>query len=77
MGPGTLKHRNGNDYFGECKNDKRDGHGTMTYAFGNVYIGGWKNGLMEGSGTGAVDGKDYIGESATWANNGSVSIGEF
>ena len=40
----------GDEYNGEWRNCKRNGHGTHKFAIGYVYKGEWKDDLYEGSG---------------------------
>ncbi|KAL4467009.1 hypothetical protein ABPG74_010606 [Tetrahymena malaccensis] len=39
------------EYYGQWKNDKKDGEGRYTYANGDVYSGQWQNGKKHGEGT--------------------------
>ena len=43
-------YENGNQYEGEYKDDKRNGHGVLTYPDGEQYEGEWKDDKMNGYG---------------------------
>lgn len=58
---------NGNKYFGEFCNGKKQGKGKMIYQNGTEYEGEWKNDQREGHGKCRYDNGDlYIGE---WKDN--------
>ena len=53
----------GDEYSGEMKNGKANGHGAGTYADGDSYVGEWKNGKFHGHGTYTfADGCSHVGE---------------
>ena len=42
---------NGDIYFGDYSDGRRDGYGTYTYSDGRQYRGYWKSGMKDGSGS--------------------------
>ena len=68
---GKYTYHDGNDYVGEFKDGKRNGHGAATFADGNKYIGEWKDGKRNGQGTFTfADGAKYVGEFKDDMRNG-------
>ena len=51
QGMNEVKYSDGETYFGQLKNYKRDGYGVCTYVNGEVYDGRWKDGKKYGKGT--------------------------
>ena len=49
-GVGTCYYKDGSEYKGEWRNDKRDGRGEMHYANGDTYVGEWVGGMRHGKG---------------------------
>jgi hypothetical protein len=45
-----IKYLNGNEYNGECVNNKKEGKGIMKYLNGDEYNGDWKEDLRNGFG---------------------------
>ena len=67
-----IYYPNGNKYFGEMKNNIKDGYGTLYYKNGEIYEGEWKNDVREGYGIfysplGIVEGE--------WKNNDLEGFG--
>ena len=67
-----IYYPNGNKYFGEMKNNIKDGYGTLYYKNGEIYEGEWKNDVREGYGIfysplGLVEGE--------WKNNDLEGFG--
>ena len=64
----------GENYVGEFKNGKFNGHGKLTWSDGKKYVGEWKNGKRNGQGTQTwLDGRKYVGEykdGKTWNRTG-------
>ena len=58
---------NGDRYFGEMKDGKRNGRGKYYFYFGGCYDGEWKDDVREGYGT-SSDFMDYVYE-GEWADN--------
>lgn len=54
-------------YWGEWKDDKRNGTGTYTWENGNKYEGEWKNGRREGKGSLFLKNENVL--SGTWVND--------
>ncbi len=54
-------------YWGEWKDDKRNGFGTYVWPNGQKYIGHWKNNLMDGKGKMITPNKVVM--EGTWKNN--------
>jgi hypothetical protein len=53
----------GDEYSGEMKNGKANGHGARTFPDGDSYVGEWKNGKFHGHGTYTfADGCSHVGE---------------
>lgn len=62
-------------YWGDWKDDKKDGYGIFKWENGKEYVGEWKNDKEHGKGTYKwKDGKQYSGE---WNNGKRHGIGEF
>jgi len=60
-----LKFNPGIGYFGEFKDNKRNGQGKFIFETGQVYQGEWKDGMRSGIGTFTLaDGRYYVG---TWS----------
>ena len=69
-GKGTMTSSEGL-YFGEFKNDLRDGKGTFTFPSGNKYVGEWRDDIAHGKGAlTSSDGCSYVGEFNTGLRHG-------
>ena len=77
----------GDKYFGEFKDNKKDGQGIYAYANGEKYVGEYKDDSIHGQGTYTwSNGAKYVGEykdgkrhgqgAYTWAD-GRKDVGEF
>ena len=84
---GAWTFSGGETYFGEWKNDKRNGQGYFTTPDGETYVGEWKDDNRHGQGSASFpSGQTYVGEwkddsrhgqgSATWSD-GETYVGEF
>ena len=58
-GKGNLTYKNGDNYYGEFKDDKRNGKGKLKYTNGDYYVGEFKDDKKEGSGTYFYKDGDY------------------
>jgi hypothetical protein len=85
QGPSTLA--DGDKFFGEFRNHKRNGFGTYTWKNGNKYAGEFVNDKIEGQGTFSFNnGNRYVGPfrnekrngrgTFTWSD-GNVYVGDF
>ena len=85
QGPSTMA--DGDKYFGEFRNHKRNGFGTYTWKNGNKYAGEFVNDKIEGQGTFTFNnGNKYVGPfrnekrngrgTFTW-KDGNVYFGDF
>ena len=60
---GNATYANGDKYFGEFKDDKRNLHGTLTYANGDKHVGEFKDDKRNGQGTYiSANGDKYAGQ---------------
>jgi len=60
---GAWTFSGGETYFGEWKNDKRNGQGYFTTPDGETYVGEWKDDNRHGQGSATwSDGETYVGE---------------
>ena len=84
---GPSKLADGDRFFGEFRNHKRNGFGTYTWKNGNKYAGEFVNDKIEGQGTFTFNnGNKYVGPfrnekrngrgTFTW-NDGNVYVGDF
>jgi len=72
VGTGLVYYNEGGDiYFGEAKNEKRDGIGHLIKANQDVYIGEFEDGVASGAGTyDAAQGGVFIGQFSGGEPNG-------
>lgn len=66
----TTKKYNSGTYYGEIKDDKRDGYGEMIYNDGKKYEGQWKNDRINGQGKIFKNYKENIYHSSTFIQTG-------
>ena len=69
-GDGNLYYPNGDYYFGEFVNGKKEGIGEYHYKDGTIYIGNWLNDLKQGEGC-------IINPQDKWKFNGIFSKDNF
>ena len=74
-GFGTFVADNGNEYEGDWKNDKREGHGKAKYNTGDVYIGNWKKCKRHGQGTMYIENGDIY--EGGWTNGFKDGVGKY
>ena len=62
-GHGIMKYKNGREYVGEWKGDKREGKGTLQCSSGDRYEGQFQNDKMDGRGVyKCSNGNSYVGD---------------
>jgi hypothetical protein len=74
-GFGIFVADNGNEYEGDWKNDKREGHGKAKYNTGDVYIGSWKKCKRHGQGTMYIENGDIY--EGNWSNGFKDGVGKY
>ena len=66
-----ITYENGDKYFGEVKDEKKNGHGIYTWPNGSKYVGDWKDDQQNGHGIYTwLDGDKYLGDWKDGKKNG-------
>ena len=61
-------------YFGQWKENRKDGNGTMRYINGDVYEGEFKKGKMHGKGTFTYAAGDVLTSTGEWKDGKKVGF---